>query len=193
MDFDSIAAQLKESKKEYSHYFHFTAVIKVLQQLGKIRIRPILDQIKCATDQRNLVFLGEPGTGKTHGTAAEAERLLNDGYHIPILIQARDIPATDTWKDMLISTLGLANSWSEDEIWQGLSSLANRKKVHALDNSAHVSVLPKIIVFVDGVDVSSFADTVSSLAVPRGIFCWSFSVCITLASTGGRGIPYINV
>lgn len=158
VDFDSITAQLKESKKEYSHYFHFTAVIKVLQQLGKIRIRPILDQIKCATDQRNLVFLGEPGTGKTHGTAAEAERLLNDGYHIPILIQARDIPATDTWKDMLISTLGLANSWSEDEIWQGLSSLANRKKVHALDNSAHVSVLPKIIVFVDGVDESSLQD-----------------------------------
>ena len=59
---------------------------------------------------------------------------------------------------MLISTLGLANSWSEDEIWQGLSSLANRKKIHALDTSAHVSVLPKIIVFVDGVDESSLQD-----------------------------------
>lgn len=158
VDFGTIAAQLKESKEEYSHYFHFSAVIRVLQLLDKMRIQPILNQIKCATDQRSLVFLGEPGTGKTHGAAAEAERLLNDSFHVPILIQARDISATDTWKDILISTLGLANSWSEEEIWQGLSSLANRKRIHVLDASDHVSVLPKIIVFVDGVDESSLQD-----------------------------------
>ena len=158
VDFDAIEAQLKESKEERSHYFHFSAVIKILRLLGKIRIQPILNQIKRAKDWRSLVFLGEPGTGKTHGVAAEAERLLNDGYHIPILIQARDISSTDTWKDMLISNLGLANSWSEEEIWQGLSSLANRKKVHVLDSSDQVSVLPKIIVIVDGVDESSLHD-----------------------------------
>lgn len=158
VDFDDIAAKIKESKEEYSHYFHFSEVIKVLHLLGNIRIQPILNQIKCAADQRSLVFLGEPGTGKTHGAAAEAERLLSDSIHIPILIQARDISVTDTWKDMLISTLGLANSWSEEEIWQGLSSLANRKRIHVLDASDHVTVLPKIIVFVDGVDESSLQD-----------------------------------
>lgn len=158
VDYDAIEAQLKESKEERSHYFHFSAVIKILRLLGKIRIQPILNQIKRAKNWRSLVFLGEPGTGKTHGVAAEAERLLNDGYHIPILIQARDISSTDTWKDILISNLGLANSWSEEEIWQGLSSLANRKKVHVLDSSDHVSVLPKIIIIVDGVDESSLHD-----------------------------------
>lgn len=158
VDFSGIAARIKQSKEEYSHYFHFSAVIKVLQLLGKIRIQPILNQIKRASERRSLVFLGEPGTGKTHGVAAEAERLLNNDYHVPILIQARDISVTDTWKDMLISSLGLANSWSEEEIWQGLSSLANRKKVHVLDSSDHVSVLPKIIIIVDGVDESSLYD-----------------------------------
>lgn len=128
VDFFGIAARIKRSKEADSHYFHISAVTKVLQLLGKMRIPPILNQIKRANDRRSVVFLGEPGTGKTHGIAAEADRLLKDSCHIPILIQARDIPATDTWKDILISSLGLADSWSQEEIWQGLSSLANRKK-----------------------------------------------------------------
>ena len=46
VDFSGIAARIKQSKEEYSHYFHFSAVIKVLALLGKIRIQPILHQIK---------------------------------------------------------------------------------------------------------------------------------------------------
>ena len=159
LDFSGIAARIKHSKEEDSHYFHFSAVNRVLQLLGKIRILPILNQIKRANDRKSLVFLGEPGTGKTHGIAAEADRLLKDSCHIPIMIQARDIPATDTWKDMLISSLGLADSWSEEEIWQGLSSLANRKKVHVLDSLDHVPVLPKAFIIVDGIDESSLHDS----------------------------------
>ena len=53
---------------------------------------------------------------------------------------------------------GLADSWSEEEIWQGLSSLANRKKVHVLDSSDHVPVIPKTIIIVDGIDESSLHD-----------------------------------
>ncbi len=49
-------------------------------------------QIKQGTDRNSILFLGEPGTGKTHGVAAETEYLLANGYHLPILIQARDIP-----------------------------------------------------------------------------------------------------
>lgn len=158
VDFDAIKARLKESREKLSHHSHFYDVIEILQSLDKLQIRPKLDQIKDANERRSLVFLGEPGTGKTHGVAAEAEKLLNDGFHIPILIQARDVSATDTWKDMLISVLGLSNSWSEEEIWQGLSSLANRKKVHILESFDQVPVLPKIIIIVDGIDESSLHD-----------------------------------
>ena len=155
VDFNDIAAQIEESKEKHSYYFHFSAVIEALKSLSKTPIYSILNQIKSANDRRSLVFLGEPGTGKTHGIAAETEKLLSDGYHVPILIQARDISVTATWKDILISSLGLADSWSEEEIWQGLSSLANRKKIQTLGSSDHVTVLPKIIIVVDGVDESS--------------------------------------
>lgn len=158
IDFHGLAARIKHSHEEQSHYFHFSAVIKVLHSLGKIRIIPTLKQIKQAIECDSLIFLGEPGTGKTHGIAAEAERLIMDNYHIPILIQARDISVTATWKDMLITSLGLANTWSEEEIWQGLSSLANRKRIHVLNKYNVVSVLPKILIVVDGVDESSLHD-----------------------------------
>lgn len=158
VDCDFIMEQLKESDGACGHYFAISDVTKVLQRLCSIPIQHLLDQIRHANDYRSLIFLGEPGTGKTHGAAAEVEKLLNNGYHVPILIQARDIPATATWKEIIISSLGLDDSWSEEEIWQGLSSLASRKKFHALDGHDHVVVLPKIIIMVDGVDESSSHD-----------------------------------
>lgn len=155
IDFGSVANQLKDSKEEPSHYFLFDAVIKVLRQLDKIRIHLLLNEVKRLSDYRNRIFLGEPGTGKTHGIAAEIEQLLKDGIHIPILIQARDIPISYTWKDIIISSLGLANSWSEEEIWQGLSSLSNRRKMKVLEHYKNVPILPKVLIVIDGIDESS--------------------------------------
>ena len=158
INFNDIKMRLKESKEEYSYYFHFSAVIKVLELFERIQIQSILNQINFANDCRSVIFLGEPGTGKTHGVAAETERLLDEGYHIPILIQARDIPATASWKDILISNLGLSDVWSEEEVWQGLSSFANRKRFHALGALGHTTVLPKVIIIIDGIDESSLYD-----------------------------------
>ena len=158
IDFDFIEKQLKENKERHSYYFNFADVIKVLQLLKKIRIHSVINQIRNGNCRKSLIFLGEPGTGKTNGIAAETERLLKENYHVPILIQARDIDMAGTWKDILITNLGLSNSWSEDEIWQGLTSLANRKRIHALDDADNVYVLPKIIIAVDGVDESSLHD-----------------------------------
>ena len=155
IDFSSVAKQLKKSKEEPSHYFLFDAVIRVLRQLDKIRIHQFLNELKSSNDYRNKVFLGEPGTGKTHGIAAEIEQLLKDGIHIPILVQARDIPISHTWKDIIISSLGLANSWSEEEIWQGLSSLANRRKIKLLGQYGYLPALPKVLIVIDGIDESS--------------------------------------
>ena len=156
VDFEYIINQLKENNKEYRYFFHFSAILEILQSLHKkIQIHDILNQIQYINDHRSLIFLGEPGTGKTHGAAAETEQLLKDEYHIPILIQARDVPPTHSWKEIIISSLRLEDSWSEAEIWQGLSSLAHRRKIHILEKYGKVSVLPKIVIFVDGIDEST--------------------------------------
>lgn len=155
IDFNTIIQKIKESKEEHCYYFHFYDVIKTLQSLSNVRIIHILNYIKKRKSRSSLIFLGEPGTGKTHGAAAETEKILSDGYHVSILIQARDIPVTFTWKDIIVSGLGLSDSWSEGEIWQGLSSLANRKRFSALKSYDNTSVLPKILIIIDGIDESS--------------------------------------
>lgn len=154
INFFAIISRLKESKASHSHYFHFSAVLKILEQMSNIPIQAELDLLNKGIDRRSILFLGEPGVGKTHGIAAEVDNLLKEGYHVAILIQARDIAVTDTWKDIISSSLGLSNEWSEEEIWQGLMSLASRKKFHALDKSDEVFVLPKIAIFIDGLDES---------------------------------------
>ncbi|PYG88774.1 hypothetical protein LY28_01130 [Ruminiclostridium sufflavum DSM 19573] len=155
IDIDTLTQQLKESKEEYHHHFHFYEVSKVLRKLEKVDMQEAIKILMHGNDRKSLIFLGEPGTGKTHGVAAETEKLLDDGNHIPILIQARDIPAGYMWKDIIISSLGLTSDWSEDEIWQALSSLSNRKRFHAVNSDTQMCILPKIIIIVDGVDESS--------------------------------------
>lgn len=154
-DIDSIVEKIKDSNERVHHYFHFYEVEKVLLKLARIDVQNAIRIISRANDRRSLLFLGEPGTGKTQGVAAETEKLLSDGYHVPMLIQARDIPAEFTWRNILISNLGLSNTWSEDEIWQALSSQSNRKRIHILDSAEQINVLPKVVIIVDGIDESS--------------------------------------
>ena len=153
IDLDTLTLQLKESKEEFHHHFHFYEVSKALRQLERIDIQNAIRALIHGNDKRSILFLGDPGTGKTHGVAAKTEELLDEGLHIPILIQARDIPAEYTWKDIIISALGLSNNWSEEEIWQALSSLSNRKRFCVINEQ--INILPKIIIIVDGIDESS--------------------------------------
>ena len=155
INIDTLTQQLKESKEEYHHHFHFYEVSKVLRKLGKIDLQDVIKIFVRGSDRKSLLFLGEPGTGKTHGVAAETEKLLDGGEHIPVLIQARDIPENYSWKDIIISKLGLSSDWSEDEIWQALSSLSNRMRFQTIFPDAQVRILPKVIIMVDGIDESS--------------------------------------
>lgn len=45
-----------------------------------------------ALSSNPVLFLGEPGTGKTHGVAASSEKLFDTCIHTPLVIQARNIP-----------------------------------------------------------------------------------------------------
>lgn len=153
--FHSEINRIKECGEYNSYYFRVNPLVAILEELDKINIRVPLDQLELATEHRPLVFLGEPGTGKTHGIAAVVEELLNDCCHIPILIQARDVPKEWSWKDIIHNTMGLSNSWNECETWQGLISLANRTQRKLLNQFGRVATLPKVLIVVDGIDESS--------------------------------------
>ena len=155
VDFDSIADSINKSRDSTLHHFHASDVTKVLRKLGEFDFYALVKDFERSHHEKSLLFLGTPGTGKTHGIGALTEKLLAEGLHIPLLIQARNIPATSTWKDIVSNYLGLSASWNEDEIWQSLISLANRRSVQDPLLSSETKISPKVIIFVDGLDESS--------------------------------------
>ena len=104
---------------------------------------------------KNLIFKGAPGTGKTHGVASAAEKILFDKYHAAIVIQARDIERTQTWKDIVLSNLGLSNNWEEEQLWQALISMVNSHKLSSSNLNSEIKITPKVLIIVDGIDESS--------------------------------------
>lgn len=159
IDFYPLKKMLKDNSLKHNYYFHFEAVIKILEKLENCSFYQVLNKIKkIYNSSGSLIILGNPGTGKTHGIAALTENLLCSKLHIPILIQASSITYDYSWKDIITSTLGLSNKWSEDDIWQGLSSLANKNRFIDSSISTEVTILPKIIFFVDGLDETSLSD-----------------------------------
>ena len=155
INFDSIADSINRSRDSIHHHFHASDVTNVLRRLAKFDFYALLKNIERSQRKKSLLFLGAPGTGKTHGVGAVVEKLLGEGIHIPLLIQARNIPVSAEWKDIVSSYLGLSASWAEDEIWQALISLANRRCVQEPLLSSEIRLSPKVIIFVDGLDESS--------------------------------------
>ena len=155
LDFNSIADSINKSRDSMLHHFHASDVTKVLRKLGNFDFYILIKDLERSRYKESLLFLGTPGTGKTHGLSALTEKLLTDGLHIPLLIQARNIPVSSTWKDIVSSNLGLSSSWNEDEIWQALISLANRHCFQEPQLSSKIKISPKVVIFVDGLDESS--------------------------------------
>ncbi|MEE0945004.1 MAG: hypothetical protein UIM24_06115 [Clostridia bacterium] len=154
-NYDFIIEKIKNSKIAFQNHFHVSDVVNILSRLSGIDFYGLMKDIKDSLNKRSLLFLGEPGTGKTHGIAASAEKLLKEELHIPIVVQARDIPQTYNWKDILVSTLSLSASWSEEEIWQALTCLVNRNKFENTYLTTENRILPKVVIIVDGIDESA--------------------------------------
>ena len=155
MNFDGAVEGINSYRDSTKHYFHASDVTKILRKLAAFNFDALIDNFKDSCNQESLLILGAPGTGKTHGISAISEKLFADGVHVPLIIPARDIPNTHTWKDIISDYLGLSSTWDEDEIWQALTAHTNRKKFLEPLSTSAVKRTPKVIIFIDGLDESS--------------------------------------
>lgn len=153
--FDSIIEELRDSKLSFSYHFHFYEVTKILNKLSEYDYAELLESLKQQLNSRCILFLGNPGTGKTHGVSSFVDSLIKQQYHLPIIIQARSIPGSYSWRDIITATLGLSGSWSEDEVWQALGSAANRSRFQESALEQTITICPKVFVVVDGIDESA--------------------------------------
>lgn len=153
--YDLMIRKIKNCDLYFQYFSHFSDLIRVLEKLNNTDIKSIVFEAKAYSNERCLLFLGYPGTGKTQGVAAFADELLISKFHIPIVVQARSVPENYSWKDIVLHTLGLANTWNEDELWQGLISAANRNRFLHKNLIETIQIKPKILIIIDGIDESS--------------------------------------
>lgn len=151
-DFESSRETINRSHGTVHHHFHLSEVTKVLRRLSSIDIYRILNEFDSSLCTNPVLFLGEPGTGKTHGVAASSEKLFGNCIHTPLVIQARNISPSSNWKDIISSALGLSSNWSEDEIWQAMTSMVNRHRFSSAYIDSNIKIVPKILLIVDGID-----------------------------------------
>ncbi|WMT40488.1 hypothetical protein RE628_25405 [Paenibacillus sp. D2_2] len=131
------------------------AVQKLLDQEIEERVASTHD----ALIKKYIIFLGDPGTGKTHGLADIVEQYIDVEEKPGLIIQARQYDSSMLWQSILVSALGLSADWSENEIWWALESLAHRCDVRQLrttqsgDEQVNM-VRTKILICIDGLDES---------------------------------------
>ncbi len=181
-DFEYIAETIRKNNVLYNHYLHISNVTKILKKLSSFNFYALLDKLRLTNQTQNIIFKGEPGTGKTHGVSAFIDNILKEKYHAGLIIQARDIESSKTWKDIVLSNLGLGYDWEEDELWQALSSMVNTNKLSELNLNDNFKMTPQVVIIVDAIDESSTHEkwlervkesTVISEKYPQIKFCFS--------------------
>lgn len=142
--------------EEHSHgdgFRHFGDVKKYLEKARNIDWFFLYEKLRQRCNLKNILVLGGPGTGKTHGIANVVDSQLKNGYHVPILIQAKSVSAQDEWKDIITRTLGISQLWSEEELWSALETLSYRvESNNALLDTNGIRIIPKVVVCIDGID-----------------------------------------
>lgn len=134
-----------------SHYSR--QLEKIIEKNNKKLFSDIKNNAHLLLSKHVLWIIGSPGTGKTHGVAGFIDHCLQETYNIPIFITAKNINYNASWKDILIKSLGLSNSWSENEILSALESLCifSEIKNTSLQNNKK-TYKAKIIICIDGLD-----------------------------------------
>lgn len=148
-------ATLLEDFKECNSSWHpcYSKLDQIVNKRESVSIDYIKDNMHLLLSQHILWIVGSPGTGKTHGVAGFIDHCLQETYNIPIFITAKNINYNASWKDILIKSLGLSNSWSENEILSALESLCifSEIKNTSLQNNKK-TYKAKIIICIDGLD-----------------------------------------
>lgn len=152
IDFVSLLEVFEECNGRTNSYY--SKLEKIVKNYDYISFDLIKKNRQLLLFQHVLWVIGSPGTGKTHGIAGFIDKYLQEEYNIPIFITAKNVPNNASWKAILIKTLNLADTWSEDEIISALESLCilNEIKNIEVESANKKTYKAKIIICIDGLD-----------------------------------------
>ena len=131
---------------------HYNKMKQYIEIIENININQFLKECEQEYLKKNLLIIGDFGTGKTHSVVNQIENELKRN-NIPILIRASDVKSKSSWKEILTKALGLSETWSEEEIFSSLELLANRNQYILPDKE--IVINKKILICIDGIDEHS--------------------------------------
>lgn len=147
---------LKSQPKKSISSINESDLKRVLNEIKEKGVDVFISKIHFTLLQKQLIFIGDPGTGKTHGLANAVQVQLQERNMPAIIIQARQYTDARNWKDILINVLGLSEQWSEEEIWSGLEACASqcdKSSENTQSEDGHVqNEETKVLICVDGID-----------------------------------------
>ncbi|MDQ1250933.1 MAG: hypothetical protein QG646_2 [Euryarchaeota archaeon] len=113
------------------------------------------NKVSSSLASSNMIILGNPSTGKTHGLANYVENSLKESFPA-LLIRAKDVRADEGWGSILRRSLELSGEWSTDEIWSGLEACASICDVSRALNEDYDSEIEnettRFLICIDGID-----------------------------------------
>lgn len=129
-------------------------LLEALEVAHRTHLPSYPTEVLAAQRAHNLIVLGRPGTGKTHGVARAVELRLKAGYPA-LIISARTAPA-QSWKAILDHTLGGLAGWSDREIFAGLEATAAQTDVRRARAAVPGQLIhnepTRVLICIDGVD-----------------------------------------
>lgn len=153
IDFGDLLDEFYKINSTSSIYSHkFDSAIENIKNNNHFNV---IKEIQSSLSNNLLLFIGNPGTGKTHGIANAVENILENNNHAAVLIQAKSVSTNEHWKDILIRSMGLSNKWAGEEIWQALEALSHRlecKQALEKQDDEQPYIIPKILICIDGLD-----------------------------------------
>lgn len=152
-----------KSIEDKNYQFRNARVLREdLEKLRDAKVEEDIAKILHIYNTKFVIFLGEPGTGKTHALANIVDKQIN--RNLPaILIQAKQYSNTKSWKEILIDTLGLSSNLSEEDIWDALEDTARRcefgkNTIKDLEDR-EIKLQGKVLICIDGIDEAVQAES----------------------------------
>ena len=132
-------------------------LVKTLGQVKRMDLQQMASDVAEHANQTGRLFLGNPGTGKTHALTNTVDVHLHKKFSPAIIIRAKGAPCSD-WTAILNKALDL-DHWDRKQILSALETLAIRKdhlEARKLTAGEELKREPtKVVICIDGLEEDS--------------------------------------
>lgn len=149
----NVLEQIKNLEQHNYRFYNARRLREKIDEVVNISVEQKLINIIEIFNTQFTIFLGEPGTGKTDALSNFVNTQLEDNS-VSILIEAKQFEEMKSWKDIMISALGLSSNFDEDDIWNALNNEAIRceNSKSELYSKEEFIYCEKVVICVDAID-----------------------------------------